>query len=135
MSKIHFSQSIWSSDFLAQSSQSLRDFLSCRSNGSIFCYNIWSLVLSSQKCFRVIEVKWVSCYSSQPLSTTAGFLIMMVAFGRQLRMGTCCQGSQQIEGWLFGSYPLFTREAEGLQFESITNGQELINHANVIKFL
>ena len=49
--------------FLTHSSQNPWKFLSRKSNRSIFCYNIWSLVLSSWNCFRAIKVKWASCYS------------------------------------------------------------------------
>ena len=48
---------------LAHRSQNHGNFLSYKNNGSIFCYDVWSPVLSSWKCFRAIKVTQVSCYS------------------------------------------------------------------------
>lgn len=64
LNKIYFSYILGlSPQFLTHSSPNSWDCLRDKSNGNTFCYNIWSLVLSSWNHFRVRKVKWVSCYS------------------------------------------------------------------------
>ena len=62
-------------------------FGSDKSNGSIFCCNIWFRVLRSWKHFRVMNGKWVPCSSLQAPFHPSRVYVTEVAFGKHLRMG------------------------------------------------
>ena len=110
MTKIYFSCIFGlHSQFLPHSSP--WNFLSDESNGSIFCYNIGSLVLSSWKLFRVIKVKWVLLFITRSFPPQLGLYSWRWLFGKHLEMGAGCQGNQAgIESWNFQSHPLVSRE-------------------------
>ena len=63
--------------FLVHSSLNPWNFLSNKSNESIFSYNIWSLVLCSWKYFRDKKSEMgVLLFITKPLSTTTRFRLM-----------------------------------------------------------
>ena len=107
------------------SSQNPWNFLSDKSHGSIFCYNIGLLSsvpenasqFQSHKCERDVLL-----FITSP-SHHNWIYINKDAFAKHLRLAGC-QGHQLwIEGWNFQSQTLISREGRGAKFDSITNGQ------------
>ena len=72
---------------------------------------------------------WKECLviHNKPLPNTP----FEMTFGQPLRMGAGCQGNQLGgEGWNFQSHPWPLGRTEGLEIESVTNGQWL-NHSHL----
>ena len=63
---------------------------------SVICHNSWFLVLSAWNHFRVITVKWVSCYSKQTLSITTGFMLMKVTSGPTPGLGLAPRRAKRV---------------------------------------
>ena len=114
------------STVLTHCSQNPWNILRDKSSMSIFCYNIWSLVLSSWNHFRARKVKWFL------LSITSSSLQQLVyvsdaTFGKLLRKGASWVGNQL---WLvtdsrISPTPWFLGREEAMRVEFVSNGQEL----------
>lgn len=103
--------------FLTHSSQNPWNFLSSRSNESIFCYNICLFVLS-WNCFRVLKVKWVSHYSSQAHFSHSWVSVNEMAFGNPLKLeGWLPRGLKHVIRGLELSVPLLTSNGEWINYQ------------------
>lgn len=97
-----------------------------KSNRSIFCRNIWSLVLDFWNHFRAIKEKWDLASHYQPLSTKTVFTLMRWLLDPHVRMGADGQGvNHGIRGLELSVVPLpyLLGGDRGWKLSSITNDQ------------
>lgn len=115
---------IWSSSpFLAQSCPNLWNFLNWKRKKSMFCCNIWSLVLSFWNHFSQSQgVKRGSCYSQQVPFNHNRLYVTAVTFGNHLKMGGWLPKEPTIGGELLVPPPDL-EEGRWMEDGAVANGQ------------
>ena len=102
-----------------------------KSNGSIFCFDIWSLIFSSWSDFRATEGKQTSCYSQQTPFYHIWVCVNELVFGKHLRMGLTVSHEERIVG--FSPTPDFWGGERRWMLSQSLAANDVINHTYGMK--